>query len=847
MKNWIFVLSALLAGSFLLISCSGGDPASSDLTPVRNQTDSQSAGQTQLWGYYHVYVDVENMEASVVLNRTAMFTANCVNLLNNSTGNGIEITIYGIGIDPDYMDIDLGVSLRHPFPGLDQFQGYDVRGVFMGDGAGTLDYNSDLIYPIVNTDQSFQPGLADPEGADGYTRWFNYSEFQGPGMPLFTYTDGNMGSSGFEGTATLCPYKYFTDGLDADESVTDFLEANPADFGVFSAGAVNARDYSLRFPTSKPVKFGYAVVANWSGPDIHPANAPEPVACRVEQSGDVYYQDPDNWGGDIALTIDVFDWGEHQFSGAMDDYQIHIESNALLSVYSFNSADMTPIGGGENYSTYYTEVAADNLTSAVGNELWLIVETTDFDYSNELDIMNDAWDDALTSFFRYDLEVANFMPSNAPVCDLVINECTLGYWDITDHVGVEFDATGSYDPDGDPITFHWDFDGDDIYDEPGDDDYTGDPDNPSHVYEKDGTASLKVIDEFGAESTCLVDVDITEFESKNIPLREDWLARDLAVDPSNGELHVLYYYYDVDNDNHYTETMKYLPCDLYTEPPDPFHVTNEGARYIRLDVSSTHYSLIGGPTTGASGKVRNIDPDGNDLGPNWIINCRELWAFNDSDKWPFDHVTLYGWYNPPWNPGGHITYVYRAPYNTQFDTWHQAANIYWDTEEWTGHDKLFGNYVAGVEPVAYGNSFWCLKDPGDGAIEDYYITRWRLDDPGTFTGANYDGAWYGSGLQTEADDGWYDAQDLTRNVEDILLVLDELSDGSGRVKAFTGDDSGGAPVGAFDVPSDVNDTPIRIDSSDYKDPVYGNLIYVLHGDRFTGFLLSIFFDEELPW
>ena len=68
---------------------------------------------------------------------------------------------------------------------------------------------------------------------------------------------------------------------------------------------------------------------------------------------------------------------------------------------------------------------------------------------------------------------------------------------------VEFDACGSYDPDPeDTITYHWDFDGDSVFDETVDDAYTGDPDNPSHGYYQSytGPVKLKVIDNHDAES-----------------------------------------------------------------------------------------------------------------------------------------------------------------------------------------------------------------------------------------------------------------------------------------------------------------------------------------------------------
>ena len=848
----LFLLAALLWG------CSDG--RESPLAPgVSQETFAAPRHQTatHLWGYYDVSVDVEKMEAVPILNRSAMFTANCVNFLN-SVAPGVSFQIYNVETTPDYVDVDLIVSLKHPFPGMDQYDGYDVRGVFMADGSGIMAYNSELLYPIVGQDQSFEPDLTDPSGAnghpDGYTRWFNISEFGGPGMPLFLYTKGKYASSDFHGTATLCPYKYFADGLGENEGLTDWLKNNPPTHGVFSAGSVNKRDYKMRFPSGKPVEYGYAVVANWNGPnpEDHPANAPEAIGCRADQGGTVYYVDPTDFGGDIDLTLDIFDWGDHQLSGAMQDYQIYLESTALSSVYEFTESQMTPVGGGLNYSTYEVEIAADNLAGAEGNEYWVIVECADADYSNEFGVMNDAWDDPLAAFFRFDLKVSNISPNELPVCDLQVNECTVDYWDITDHVAVEFDASGSYDPEGGPLAYEWDFDNDGIYGEAGDDDYTGSPDKPSHVYYVDGTCNLRVTDQENDSSECSTQVDITEHPSKNIPLREaPWEARDLAVDPANGDLHVLYYWHEIVIPNveeyYWIETWKYSPCGCYPEPEEAFHVQPEGRMFHRIDVSATHYSVIGGPGQGFSGRVRNITPDGVDIGPNWVINCTELWAFNGGGNWAYDHCTIYPFPSPPWNPSGYSTFLYRSPDNTTFDTWHQSALIYWNYQP-TGYDVLYAGTLRGLEPSKTGDTFWCVKDPGDAGVNDYYGNRWRLDQsPGGLSGVNFDNVWFGTGSQTESDDGWFNAQDLTRNVDDDLMVLDKMPDGHGRVKGFKGDASGGSSLGGFDIPSDVSATPIRIDSSDYLDPIYGNLVYILHGNPADGFLLSIYFPEELPW
>ena len=76
---------------------------------------------------------------------------------------------------------------------------------------------------------------------------------------------------------------------------------------------------------------------------------------------------------------------------------------------------------------------------------------------------------------------------------------------------IEFDASHSAElNEGDTLTYEWDFDGDRNFGEPGDDDYTGDPDNPTHEYtsDYDGPVHLRVTDNHGAFSICFVHIII---------------------------------------------------------------------------------------------------------------------------------------------------------------------------------------------------------------------------------------------------------------------------------------------------------------------------------------------------
>jgi hypothetical protein len=98
------------------------------------------------------------------------------------------------------------------------------------------------------------------------------------------------------------------------------------------------------------------------------------------------------------------------------------------------------------------------------------------------------------------------LPNSPPVCILAV-ETPMPY------VGVDgmitFDATESYDPDpmDSIVEYSWDFNGDEIY---GDEYDEGTDSHPVKKYYDDyeGFVGLRIKDSFGAETTCVVYVDI---------------------------------------------------------------------------------------------------------------------------------------------------------------------------------------------------------------------------------------------------------------------------------------------------------------------------------------------------
>ncbi len=422
MNRFTLLLTTIAISLFVALGCSGGGDSPVAPAPgtdiTSGSTHSGAVEQTHLWGYWDIYVNPDTMEAEIVANRQAAFTANVTKPLNKNP-TALALSFNGMTAYTEYIDVDLNLSITHPFPGVPEVNGYDVRGVFMGDGSATMAYNSDLVYPMLGTDQMMLPDPGDGFGGpDGYTRWYNLTEFSGTAPPLFSYTQGSLATPGFSGNATLCPYRYFADGLGATDDLWTWLETNWTGNSVFSSGSTNTRNYYIRFPNTKGIVFGYAVIANWVGadPGDHPGNGMESMAYRIaDDKSDLYFVDPLQNGGNLIFDVSVFDWPIHTLvGGVMEDYTIRIESTVLSTPYEFDAADMTPIATGNHYYTYHVEIPADNVTGVDDNEMWVIVETADYDYSNPFGFPNEADTEPLTAFYRYDLFVGTEIPCIPP-------------------------------------------------------------------------------------------------------------------------------------------------------------------------------------------------------------------------------------------------------------------------------------------------------------------------------------------------------------------------------------------------------------------------------------------------
>jgi len=838
----LYALSIVIVLTGILIGCSSGTnpvmPQNAAELPVTVSQNNNSDSNTHLWGFYTVHIDPDKGLVEAVLNRSVQFTANVTNFMN-SNPFAMSFSINEILTGPDYIDIDIDVALMHPFPGVPAYDGYDVRGVFMGDGTGVLD-STGVVYPAMGFDQMMLPDPDDGSNRpDGYTRWYNISEFSASPMPLFSYTQGNLATPGFDGSATLCPYMYFADSLGVDETLFSFLDEHADLEGVFSSGATNERGYYLRFPSDEGVVYGYAVIANWEGAEaeFHPSNAPEAVACRVVDTSNVFYVDAGNNGGQLDLEISVFDWSSSLSAGVMEDYDIIIESTVTSGPYQLDDTEMIPVGGNENYSTYEVEITADDVIGTENNEFWVLVQYPGLDYSNSFEMPNLAEDEILTAYFRYAFEVTSGGGNQDPICDLVVvTDLPAIGWDVG--TPVEFDASGSSDPDGDVLSFDWDFNGDDVYG----DDYDGDEWNPTHQYTESyvGKVYVKVTDGLGGEAICDADVDVTAYQSKNIPLRTGFIPYDLGADPVDGDLLVIY------NDG---EIWMREADDFYQGDSDQFFgsladdIMQDPTGLEWLDIAgNSAVSICGVSDNEGFNRQAFYLADGSPGGCGIFIGSNstlyDAVAFGDDAA---EHSNNAG-----------CAKGRNADYNNRYYQeleWHDEPA--YCTVHWYSHSIPYGSntygpsviywpYCVAVEAAKSGAYCWFLEDS-----DDYYASKWEGIGTGTYSTLAYANEYFGTGSQTEDDDCWWEAQDICRDINEDYFVLDMLSDGNGRVKVF----SSGAPgssYGGFDIPDEETADPLRIEGSDFDHGTFGGYIFVMHGNDVDGYWLSVFLESETP-
>jgi len=391
MSRLHFLLPMLLCAVLVGFGCAG-DPVSTDLATERDAV-TNTEGRA-LWGFWEVSIDRASGEIDIIPVRDAMFNANVQQFLSPPFVPVHQMQIQILpSSDLGTGYVECSVSLTHPFLGLNQYKGFDVRGIFMADGTRTSLHDPVIMYGCEESGEAY---MLNP---DGYTRWWNSYEFN-DSMPLLSYKPGKLGSLLYP-IATLNPYKYFADDLELEQDVATM---DTSSRGVFApTTSPNLRIYQLQFPVigSQPrFLFNYAVDASWEEPDPsyepdYPLEAYGPGAqCQEayhvamnDEGSDAWYFDDDS-GGSLILNIEVFDWqGAANVDGVPGEVdELWVESDVLT-----DAIDILPLAtaspGGPTSSVFTVELTDMylNLTESGNfNVLGSVVSTAPDSYQPQI-------------------------------------------------------------------------------------------------------------------------------------------------------------------------------------------------------------------------------------------------------------------------------------------------------------------------------------------------------------------------------------------------------------------------------------------------------------------------------
>jgi len=248
---------ALLA--LIVVGCARDPVTPSNISDESHKLKPASDADSRpyrLWGEYSIYINGTHDQVEVVPKRQPRFHLNALKFLEGNPCYDC-LKVLSLKNNGD-STVDLTVKITHPFPGLPQLTGFDVKGIIMFDGSWVKEgYQYYPPYP-----EPFRVSwrkLGDPQlmNADGYTiRWSPWYE-SGSELPIFNYYHGKFATG--TPTANVNGYLNF------------YTHENRHMF--YHYGSVN-RTYKIWLPPGKPVVATYAVEACWEPPLVTPVMNP---------------------------------------------------------------------------------------------------------------------------------------------------------------------------------------------------------------------------------------------------------------------------------------------------------------------------------------------------------------------------------------------------------------------------------------------------------------------------------------------------------------------------------------------------------------------------------------------
>jgi len=278
--------------TILIVGCANDNnnpPVSPSIyNPTAHIPDTVRTTNRHLLGFWEITIAEDRSSADVVPLRGAEMHFNMVHILETTCADCLIIN--NLQPLPDGA-ISIDLTLKHPFPGLEQFTGFDVRGILVT--------GSDYEFPESGRKIAWGNQNLKLLNADGYTSLFNPTDFpENPDVPyILRYTKGKYASDTADLTSTLNPFLAYS-------------EDQPR--RIFLAGTSQTQTAILQLPTG-PIRFGYAVDASWFPPDgdvIDPLTDFPPEANSLEAykiSVNTDLELPPYTGSSVPIEVEIWD------------------------------------------------------------------------------------------------------------------------------------------------------------------------------------------------------------------------------------------------------------------------------------------------------------------------------------------------------------------------------------------------------------------------------------------------------------------------------------------------------------------------------------------------------------
>jgi len=465
-----------LFGILVLTACVVFAGCSSSVDITTPSTDSRVSNPCALSGNAHslmwygmISIDPDSGTAELIPSRQAEVHFNVRKFAEEGPcTNCLKITAVEFYPD-DILGVDIKVS--HPFPGLDQFTGFDVRGIVI--------FNGSHVWPshgLIMPDSSMGDG--ELLNADGYTRLYNPVEYPpgSTGVGLWEYSKGKLAPD-VELTGSLNGY-------------IAYMRDEPR--RIFQTSQTETRTYMIQKPDG-PFLFGYALDCSWDLPDPELTGDPEiidvpddfsisancPEAYMLSTSATEGLNDEGT--GIAQILLDVYDW-----QGNGSDADVHVECPDIFDGLGTMNYEQS----GPDYDRFIIDVTNENMVP-VGNYPYLI-SASDVE-PGAVDAMRIAY---MTGSIEVTVVMVEFFDPVALATADPLSAAPLEF--------VQFNDDGSYDPDGgDIVLYEWDWDNDGVYDQEGE--------SQQHAWEEEGTylVQFRVTDDEGATDELDEPLEIT--------------------------------------------------------------------------------------------------------------------------------------------------------------------------------------------------------------------------------------------------------------------------------------------------------------------------------------------------